>query len=126
MFTIFLALTLLAQAAQTATAAVPNAVTASQWGLIMLGISTVGGFVYGYVQKKRGNREAALAKAAFAGLKKAAVDYAEHKDLWTCVEDGIYEAAADLGVSEKHVDGHVGDGIAPPPPAPSGPPATAR
>jgi hypothetical protein len=113
MFTSLLAL--VAILADTAAAA-PGALTAQQWALVLLAISTAGSFAYGYVQKRRSARTAKLVHAAFAGIKKGAADYAEHKDLWTAVEDAIYDAAADLNLPEEHVDAHIGDGLVPPPP----------
>ena len=84
--------------------------------LALLAISTVGAFAYGYLQKRGRTREAALAKAAFVGVKTAFSDLVGKPitlpGVVAATEDAIYAAAADLNVPEAHVDQHVGEGLA--------------
>lgn len=110
------ALALFVLLADAAAAASSTGLSGAQWALISLGIATAASFAYGYVQKKKGDRSARLVRAAFAGIRKGVQDHAEHKDVFTTIEDAIYAAAEDLNVAEQHVDAHVGDGLVPPPP----------
>jgi hypothetical protein len=84
--------------------------TPETWGLVGLSITTVFGFGYAFLAAKKGTRNAKILEAFGVGLKKAAQDKALHTPTIDAIVDGIYAAAADLNVSEAHVDDHVPGG----------------
>jgi hypothetical protein len=94
--------------------------------LLGLAISTGASFLYAFIAKKKGNRMANIALALGGGLKKAVAEAADKKAINAdVIVDAVYEFAAELNVSDAHIEQHLPPGASSgtassstPPPAP--------
>ena len=82
---------------------------AQQITLVGLVVSAIAGCGYAWIQKRKGERYARVAKALGASIRTAAADVASHKPTIDAIVDGAYAFAAELNVAEQHVDEHLGE-----------------
>jgi hypothetical protein len=79
--------------------------------LLGLAISTGASFLYAFIAKKKGNRMANIALAIGGGLKKAVAEAADKKAINAdVIVDAVYEFAAELNVSDAHIEQHLPPG----------------